>query len=57
MARRTNNRIRTKHLILCEGRDAEELLITYLNSKDLSDVPAFSNDFQVMYFCSGQAKL
>ena len=50
MARRTNNRIRTKHLILCEGRDAEEVLITYLNSDALSDEPAFSSDFQVMDF-------
>ena len=50
MARKTNNRIRAKHLILCEGRDAEEVLITYLNSDALSDVPAFSNDFQVMDF-------
>lgn len=50
MARKTNNRIRTKHLILCEGRDAEEVLITYLNSAALSDIPSFSNDFQVMDF-------
>ena len=50
MARKTNNKIRTKHLILCEGRDAEEVLITYLNSEALSDTPSFSNDFQVMDF-------
>lgn len=50
MARKTNNKIRTKHLILCEGRDAEEFLITYLNSETLSDISSFSNDFQVMDF-------
>ena len=50
MARKTNSSIRTKHLILCEGRDAEEVLITYLNSDALSSEPAFSNDFQVMDF-------
>ncbi len=50
MARRTNNKIRTKHLILCEGRDAEEVLIAYLNSPALADEPAFANDFQVMDF-------
>lgn len=50
MARRTNNKIRTKHLILCEGRDAEEMLIKYLNSSALTDVPEFSKDFQVMDF-------
>lgn len=50
MARNTNNKIRTKHLILCEGRDAEEFLITYLNCKALSNIPMFSNDFQVMDF-------
>ena len=50
MARKTNNKIRTKHLILCEGRDAEEVLISYLNSTALKNIPAFSRDFQVMDF-------
>ena len=50
MARKTNSQIRKKWLILCEGRDAEEFLISYLNSHELSDVPAFSEDFQVMDF-------
>ncbi len=50
MARKTNNKIRKQHLILCEGRDAEEFLIAYLNSDALSDIPSFSNDFQVMDF-------
>ena len=48
MARKTNSQIRKKWLILCEGRDAEEFLISYLNSHELSDVPAFSEDFQVI---------
>ena len=50
MARRTNQKIWKNHIILCEGRDAEEVLISYLNSDALSDEPAFSNDFQVMDF-------
>lgn len=50
MARKTNNKIRKQHLILCEGRDAEEFLIAYLNSDSLSNIPSFSNDFQVMDF-------
>ena len=50
MARRTNRTIIKKHLILCEGRDAEEFLIAYLNYEALKSVPAFSNDFQVMDF-------
>lgn len=50
MARRTNDKIRARHLILCEGRDAEEMLIAYLNSEELKEEPAFSNDFQVMDF-------
>lgn len=50
MPRKTNDKIRKEYLILCEGRDAEEFLITYLNSKALEEVSAFSNDFQVMDF-------
>lgn len=50
MARRTNNIIRKQHLILCEGRDAEEFLIKYLNSQPLSDTAGFANDIQVMDF-------
>lgn len=50
MARRTNSKIVKRHLILCEGRDAEEFLITYLNSEALSDNPSFANDLQVMDF-------
>lgn len=50
MARNTNTRIQKPHIILCEGRDAEEFLITYLNSSALSDTPAYSTSFQVMDF-------
>lgn len=50
MARKTNNKIVKKHLILCEGRDAEEFLITYLNCNELLSIPEFSNEFQVMDF-------
>lgn len=50
MSRRTNDKIRKEHLILCEGRDAEEFLIAFLNSKALAETPAFSNDIQVMDF-------
>lgn len=50
MARKTNNRIWKEHLILCEGRDAENFLIAYLNSTALSGQPIFANDIQVMDF-------
>ena len=49
MPRKTNDKIRKEYLILCEGRDAEEFLITYLNSKALEAVSAFSNDFSPKY--------
>ena len=50
MGRSTNKEIICENLILCEGRDAEEFLIRYLNSEDLSERPEFSSDFQVMDF-------
>ena len=50
MARKTNNRIWKEHLILCEGRDAENFLIAYLNSAALSAQPMFANNIQVMDF-------
>lgn len=50
MARRTNNRIHCSHLILCEGRDAEEFLIAYLNSDAMSEMRVFAEDFQVKDF-------
>ena len=50
MARKTNNRIWKQNLLLCEGRDAENFLIEYLNSDSLASCPFFSNDIQVMNF-------
>ena len=50
MARRTNTRIQKPHLILCEGADAENFLIAWLNNPLLSHHPIFSNDIQVMDF-------
>lgn len=50
MPRNTTVKIIKEHLILCEGRDAYEFLIRYLNSSALSDTPGFSNDIQVMDF-------
>lgn len=39
-----------KYLLLCEGRDAEQFLINYLESKELAKDPRFSNDIQVLDF-------
>ena len=51
MARRTNDRIQKPHLILCEGVDAENFLIRWLESKELSIYSsAFENEIQVMDF-------
>lgn len=38
------------YLILCEGRDAQEFLIKYLNSEALAQDKRFSNDIQVFDF-------
>lgn len=45
-----NERIRTKYLILCEGKDAQNFMIQYLNSDVLSVDNRFSDDVQVMDF-------
>lgn len=45
-----NKRILTKYLILCEGIDARNFMINYLNSDELSDDNRFSTDVQVMDF-------
>lgn len=42
--------IEKKYLLLCEGKDAENFLITYLNSSALSQDQRFSNDIQVLDF-------
>ena len=38
------------YAILCEGKDAELFLISYLNSKELKTDQRFSNDIQVFNF-------
>lgn len=43
-------KIHKKHLILCEGRDAKNFLIRYLNSPALQDDPFFSHDIEVFNF-------
>lgn len=44
------NQIKKEHLILCEGRDALEFFIAFLNSEELSYRKEFSNDIQVFDF-------
>ena len=43
-------RIIKEHLIICEGRDAFEFLIAFLNSPTLQYDKRFSNDIQVFDF-------
>lgn len=50
MPRKTNKKIEKNHLIICEGRDEQEFLISYLNSPALANIPAFSEDIQVIDF-------
>lgn len=50
MARKTNMQIIKEHLILCEGRDEQEFLISYLNSAALADDPRFADEIQVIDF-------
>jgi len=50
MPRNKNVKIQHKHLILCEGKDAEQFLIHYLNNPALSFNPSFSGDIDVMDF-------
>ena len=45
-------KIMKSYLLLCEGRDAEGILINYLNSKALKKDKRFSNDILV---CSSAA--
>lgn len=45
-----NEEIRTKYLILCEGKDAQLFMIWYLNSDTLSYDSRFSSDIQAMCF-------
>lgn len=48
-------RIMKTYLLLCEGRDAENFLINYLNSKTLAQDQRFSNDIQVLDFGGNDA--
>lgn len=41
-------RIVKSYIILCEGLDAQNFMIQYLNSKELSEDSRFSNDIQVL---------
>lgn len=50
MPRNENVKIHHKHLILCEGKDAEQFLIRYLNSPVLSSNPIFSTGIDVLDF-------
>ena len=43
-------RIEKSYIILCEGLDALNFMIQYLNSKELSEDSRFSNDIQVLNF-------
>jgi len=44
------NRIVREYLVLCEGKDVENFLISYLNSDALLDDPRFRNDIQTFDF-------
>ena len=44
-------KIQKSHIILCEGRDEERFLISWLNSQDIiSHYSVFSSDIQVVNF-------
>ena len=45
-----HNRIVKSYLILCEGKDVENFMRYYLNSKELSNDPRFGNDIQTFDF-------
>ena len=45
-----NDKIKTKYLILCEGKDAQLFMIHYLNSDILKYDYRYSKDIQVMNF-------
>ena len=50
MAKIERDRIKKDKLILCEGRDEENFLISWLNSDELSTEPGFSSEIQVLNF-------
>lgn len=43
-------KIQKPHIIFCEGRDAWNFLISFLNCQELKSVPFLSRDIQVMDF-------
>ena len=45
-----NEKIKTKYLILCEGKDARNFMIQYLNSDELSVDNRFRTDVQALNF-------
>jgi len=48
MPRKTNEGIQKEYLILCEGRDAQEFLIAYLDSDAMKTMPRLESDIQVI---------
>ena len=47
MARSTNTRVVKRHIILCEGRDAEEFMINFLNSVKSDRADFLHHEIQV----------
>ena len=50
MAKIERDRIKKNKLILCEGRDEENFLLSWLNSDELSSEPGFSGEIQIFNF-------
>ncbi len=50
MVRPTNRKILKDYVILCEGRDAQEFLISFLNNVDSEKSDFLKNDIQVFDF-------
>lgn len=50
MARSTNTRVAKRHIILCEGRDAEEFMINFLNSVKSDRADFLHHEIQVFDF-------
>lgn len=50
MGKIERDRIKKDKLIICEGRDEENFLISWLNCEELSNEPGFSNEIQVLNF-------
>ena len=50
MAKKQNNEIHKKHLIVCEGQDEFWFLAWYLNNDTLAEHKEFANDIQIFDF-------